>query len=123
MPENQTYYRNSVFNVPEANKHLKAAERKLCIASRVGRKSARSENGVTYSIYSAGISDEQKHSIVDQIKVPVSASYPLQNPPCPSILVGLWAGCRNYCGGVPDCLWHIRLSTKTTLKGEFKSSR
>lgn len=40
-------------------------------ASLVGHKSARSENGITYSIYSAGISDEQKRSIVDQIRLPL----------------------------------------------------
>jgi integrase len=39
-------------------------------ASIVGHKSARSENGITYSIYSAGISDEQKRGIVDQIRLP-----------------------------------------------------
>ena len=39
-------------------------------ASLVGHKSARSENGITYSIYSAGISDEQKRSIIDQIRLP-----------------------------------------------------
>ncbi|WP_282048404.1 DUF6538 domain-containing protein [Sulfitobacter mediterraneus] len=39
-------------------------------ASLVGHKSARSENGITYSIYSAGISDEQKRGIIDQIRVP-----------------------------------------------------
>ena len=39
-------------------------------ASLVGHKSARSENGITYSIYSAGISDEQKRAIVDQIRLP-----------------------------------------------------
>ena len=39
-------------------------------ASLVGHRSARSENGVTYGIYSAGISDEQKRSIVDQIRLP-----------------------------------------------------
>jgi integrase len=39
-------------------------------ASIVGHKSARSENGITYSIYSAGISDEQKRNIVDQIRLP-----------------------------------------------------
>ncbi|ATG49022.1 integrase [Celeribacter ethanolicus] len=39
-------------------------------ASLVGHKSARSENGITYGIYSAGISDEQKRSIVDQIRLP-----------------------------------------------------
>lgn len=41
-------------------------------ASLVGHKSARSENGITYGIYSAGISDEQKRGIVDQIRLPVS---------------------------------------------------
>lgn len=40
-------------------------------ASLVGHKSARSENGITYGIYSAGISDEQKRAIVDQIRLPV----------------------------------------------------
>jgi integrase len=39
-------------------------------ASLVGHKSARSENQLTYGIYSAGISDEQKRSIVDQIRLP-----------------------------------------------------
>ena len=39
-------------------------------ASLVGHQSARSENQLTYSIYSAGISDEQKRSIVDQIRLP-----------------------------------------------------
>ncbi|MEP2971770.1 MAG: DUF6538 domain-containing protein [Hyphomicrobiales bacterium] len=39
-------------------------------ASLVGHKSARSENGITYSIYSAGISDEQKRAIIDQIRLP-----------------------------------------------------
>ncbi|MGC1504039.1 MAG: DUF6538 domain-containing protein [Sulfitobacter sp.] len=39
-------------------------------ASLVGHQSARSENGITYSIYSAGISDDQKRSIVDQIRLP-----------------------------------------------------
>ncbi|WP_299355945.1 DUF6538 domain-containing protein [uncultured Shimia sp.] len=43
-------------------------------ASLVGHKSARSENGLTYGIYSAGISDEQKRSIVDQIRLPVAVS-------------------------------------------------
>jgi integrase len=41
-------------------------------ASLVGHKSARSENGITYSIYSAGISDEQKRGIIDQIRLPSS---------------------------------------------------
>lgn len=43
-------------------------------ASLVGHQSARSENGLTYGIYSAGISDEQKRSIVDQIRLPVGVS-------------------------------------------------
>lgn len=43
-------------------------------ASIVGHKSARSENGITYGIYSAGISDEQKRGIVDQIRLPKGVS-------------------------------------------------
>ncbi len=43
-------------------------------ASIVGHKSARSGNGITYSIYSAGISDEQKRSIVDRIRLPGGCS-------------------------------------------------
>ncbi|MDP2519247.1 DUF6538 domain-containing protein [Shimia thalassica] len=43
-------------------------------ASLVGHQSARSENGLTYGIYSAGISDEQRRSIVDQIRLPVAVS-------------------------------------------------
>lgn len=39
-------------------------------ASLVGHKSARSENQLTYGIYSAGISDEQKRGIVDQLRLP-----------------------------------------------------
>lgn len=39
-------------------------------ASLVGHQSARSENRITYGIYSAGISDEQKRVIVDQIRLP-----------------------------------------------------
>ncbi|WP_354667669.1 tyrosine-type recombinase/integrase [Lentibacter algarum] len=39
-------------------------------ASLVGHQSARSENGLTYGIYSAGISDQQKRSIVDQLRLP-----------------------------------------------------
>jgi len=39
-------------------------------ASLVGHASARSENGLTYSIYSSGISDEQRRAIVDQIRLP-----------------------------------------------------
>lgn len=39
-------------------------------ASLVGHQSARSENGITYGIYSAGISDDQKRSIIDQIRLP-----------------------------------------------------
>ncbi|MGR3562480.1 MAG: DUF6538 domain-containing protein [Heliomarina sp.] len=41
-------------------------------ASLVGHRSARSENGITYGIYSAGISDEQKRAIVDQIRLPAA---------------------------------------------------
>ncbi|WP_113913503.1 DUF6538 domain-containing protein [Roseovarius dicentrarchi] len=43
-------------------------------ASIVGHKSARSENGITYGIYSAGISDEQKRDIVDQVRLPGGCS-------------------------------------------------
>lgn len=39
-------------------------------ASIVGHQSARSENRLTYGIYSAGISDQQKRSIVDGIRLP-----------------------------------------------------
>jgi integrase len=39
-------------------------------ASLAGHKSARSANQMTYGIYSAGISDEQKRSIIDQIRLP-----------------------------------------------------
>ena len=39
-------------------------------ASLVGHKSARSENKMTYGIYSAGISDEQKRAIVDGLALP-----------------------------------------------------
>ena len=39
-------------------------------ASLVGHQSARSENKLTYGLYSAGISDEQKRAIVDQIRLP-----------------------------------------------------
>jgi len=39
-------------------------------ASLVGHKSARSENQLTYGIYSAGISDAQKRSIIDQLRLP-----------------------------------------------------
>jgi len=42
-------------------------------ASLVGHQSARSENRMTYGIYSAGISDEQKRSIVDGIQLPEAA--------------------------------------------------
>ncbi|WP_197922918.1 DUF6538 domain-containing protein [Thiosulfatihalobacter marinus] len=45
-------------------------------ASLVGHKSARSENGITYGIYSAGISDEQKRNIVDQIRLPTGTASP-----------------------------------------------
>lgn len=39
-------------------------------ASLVGHQSARSENKLTYSIYSAGISDEQKRGIIDSLRLP-----------------------------------------------------
>jgi hypothetical protein len=42
-------------------------------ASIVGHQSARSENKLTYGLYSAGISDAQKREIIDQVKLPVSA--------------------------------------------------
>jgi hypothetical protein len=39
-------------------------------ASLVGHQSARSENKLTYGLYSAGISDTQKRDIIDQIRLP-----------------------------------------------------
>ena len=39
-------------------------------ATLVGHQSARSENRMTYSIYSAGISDEQKREIVEKVRLP-----------------------------------------------------
>ncbi len=39
-------------------------------ASIVGHQSARSENKMTYGIYSAGISDEQKREIVEKVRLP-----------------------------------------------------
>jgi len=39
-------------------------------ASIVGHQSARSENKLTYGLYSAGISDAQKREIIDQIRLP-----------------------------------------------------
>jgi len=39
-------------------------------ASLVGHHSARSENKLTYGLYSAGISDTQKREIIDQIRLP-----------------------------------------------------
>lgn len=42
-------------------------------ASLVGHQSARSENKITYGIYSAGISDAQKRAIVDAINLPDGA--------------------------------------------------
>ena len=41
-------------------------------ASIVGHQSARSENRMTYGIYSAGISDEQKREIVEKVGLPVT---------------------------------------------------
>jgi integrase len=40
-------------------------------ASIVGHQSARSENRMTYGIYSAGISDEQKREIVEKVGLPL----------------------------------------------------
>lgn len=42
-------------------------------ASIVGHQSARSENRMTYGIYSAGISNEQKREIVEKVGVPWSS--------------------------------------------------
>ena len=42
-------------------------------ASLVGHQSARSENKLTYGLYSAGISDAQKREIIDQVRLPVGA--------------------------------------------------
>lgn len=39
-------------------------------ASLVGHQSARSENKLTYGLYSAGISDAQKRKIIDQVRLP-----------------------------------------------------
>jgi integrase len=39
-------------------------------ASLVGHQSARSGNGLTYAIYSGGISDAQKRGIIDQLRLP-----------------------------------------------------
>lgn len=39
-------------------------------ASLVGHQSARSENKLTYGLYSAGISDTQKREVIDQIRLP-----------------------------------------------------
>lgn len=39
-------------------------------ASLVGHASARSNNGITYAIYSGGISDEQKRGIIDGLRLP-----------------------------------------------------
>ncbi|MCF1711161.1 tyrosine-type recombinase/integrase [Tabrizicola sp. J26] len=41
-------------------------------ASIVGHQSARSENRMTYGIYSAGISDEQKREIIEKVGLPVA---------------------------------------------------
>ena len=40
-------------------------------ASLVGHHSARSANKLTYGLYSVGINDEQKRSIIDQVRLPV----------------------------------------------------
>ena len=39
-------------------------------ASIVGHQSARSENKLTYGLYSAGISDAQKREIVEGVRLP-----------------------------------------------------
>ena len=43
-------------------------------ASIVGHQSARSANKLTYGLYSAGISDEQKREIIDQVRLPVEVT-------------------------------------------------
>ena len=43
---------------------------KIFPASLVGHQSARSENKLTYGLYSAGISDTQKRAIIDQVRLP-----------------------------------------------------
>jgi hypothetical protein len=39
----------------------------------VGHQSARSQNRLTYGLYSAGISDAQKRAIIDGIRLPEGA--------------------------------------------------
>ena len=39
-------------------------------ATLVGHHSARSANKLTYGLYSAGISDEQKRGIIDPVRLP-----------------------------------------------------
>ena len=43
-------------------------------ATLVGHQSARSQNKLTYGLYSAGISDAQKREIVDGIRLPVGST-------------------------------------------------
>lgn len=43
-------------------------------AALVGHQSARSQNRLTYGLYSAGISDAQKREIIDQLHLPVEVS-------------------------------------------------
>ena len=43
-------------------------------ATLVGHQAARSQNRLTYGLYSAGIGDAQKRSIIDQIKLPAEVS-------------------------------------------------
>ncbi|SFJ55699.1 DUF6538 domain-containing protein [Celeribacter neptunius] len=43
-------------------------------AALVGHQSARSQNRLTYGLYSAGINDEQKREIIDQLRLPVEVS-------------------------------------------------
>ena len=44
--------------------------KEVLTASLVGHQSARSENKLTYGLYSAGISDTQKREIIDQVRLP-----------------------------------------------------
>ena len=45
-------------------------------ASIVGHQSARSQNKLTYGLYSPGISDKQKRGVIDQVRLPEVASAP-----------------------------------------------
>ena len=43
-------------------------------AGIVGHQSARSENKLTYGLYSVGICDEQKQGIIDQVRLPAGVT-------------------------------------------------